>query len=87
LINNVAQWLQIDAFELLNNSFGGSGYDIACAQKDTPIVYRLENGLPFVEPVTFNPEFTDKLYFVYLNKKQSSKAAIKSYYNNRHHNL
>jgi hypothetical protein len=32
LINNIAQWLQIDAFTLLNNSFGGSGYDIACAK-------------------------------------------------------
>jgi hypothetical protein len=28
LINNIAQWLQIDAFTLLNNSFGGSGYDM-----------------------------------------------------------
>jgi hypothetical protein len=34
LINNIAQWLQIDAFTLLNNSFGGSGYDIACAQNN-----------------------------------------------------
>ena len=29
LINNIGQWLHIDAFELLNRSFGGSGYDIA----------------------------------------------------------
>ncbi|WP_321540039.1 GYDIA family GHMP kinase [Flavobacterium piscinae] len=33
LINNIGQWLNIDAFELLNRSFGGSGYDIACAKK------------------------------------------------------
>jgi hypothetical protein len=32
LINNIAQWLQIDAFTLLNNSFGGSGYDIVRAK-------------------------------------------------------
>lgn len=83
LINNIAQWLDIDAFELLNNSFGGSGYDIACAQNDTPISYRLENGRPIVETVFFRPDFADDLYFVYLNKKQSSKAAIASYYHNR----
>lgn len=83
LINNIAQWLEIDAFELLQNSFGGSGYDIACAQNDSAIVYHLENGKPIITPVLFNPSFADKIYFVYLNKKQSSKAAIASYYNNQ----
>ena len=87
LINNIAQWLQIDAFELLKNSFGGSGYDIACAQNDTPLLYHLEQGKPIVEKVVFNPEFLENLYFVYLNKKQNSKAAIKSYYNHRSNNL
>lgn len=86
LINNIAQWLEIDAFVLLNNSFGGSGYDIACAQNDAPILYHLENGNPIIEKVTFNPEFAENLYFVYLDKKQSSKAAITSYYNNKNNN-
>lgn len=79
LINNIAQWLEIDAFELLKNSFGGSGYDIASAQNDTPILYCLENGNPIVEKIDFAPEFVSNLYFVYLNKKQSSKLAIQSY--------
>jgi mevalonate kinase len=83
LINNIAQWLQIDAFVLLNNSFGGSGYDIACAQNNAPILYQLENGLPIVEKVNFNPDFTDNVYFVYLNRKQSSKTAIENYYKNQ----
>ena len=87
LINNIAQWLNIDAFKLLKNSFGGSGYDIACAQNDTPIVYHLEHGNPIVEKVTFNPEFTQDLYFVYLNKKQSSKSAIAAYNMNKKNNL
>jgi mevalonate kinase len=87
LINNIAQWLQIDAFALLKNSFGGSGYDIACAQNNTPIVYHLENGNPVVEKVIFNPEFTRELYFVYLNKKQSSKSAIAAYNMNKKNNL
>ncbi len=80
LINNIAQWLEIDAFELLKRSFGGSGYDIACAQNDTPIQYQLLNEKPVVEKVNFKPDFTNHIYFVYLNKKQNSKAAIASYY-------
>ena len=80
LINNIAQWLQIDAFELLKRSFGGSGYDIACAQNDTPILYQLVNEKPVIEKLNFKPEFSDKIFFVYLNKKQNSKAAITAYY-------
>lgn len=87
LINNIAQWLQIDAFTLLKNSFGGSGYDIACAQNDTPIVYHLEQGNPIVEKAPFSPAFTQHLYFVYLNKKQSSKTAIAAYNINKKNNL
>lgn len=81
LINNIAQWLDINAFTLLKNSFGGSGYDIACAQNSTPIIYQLVNEKSVVEQTTFNPSFSDKIYFVYLNKKQSSKTAIANYYN------
>nr|WP_315157943.1 GYDIA family GHMP kinase [uncultured Flavobacterium sp.] len=79
LINNIAQWFQIDAFTLLKNSFGGSGYDIACAQNNAPVLYHLEVEKPIVETVKFNPSFSKNLYFVYLNQKQSSKSAIASY--------
>jgi len=83
LINNIAQWLQIDAFELLKRSFGGSGYDIACAQNNSGILYQIIDEKPVVEIVDFNPDFTDKIFFVYLNKKQNSKNAIASYYSNQ----
>jgi mevalonate kinase len=83
LINNIAQWLQIDAFELLKRSFGGSGYDIACAQNNSGILYQIIDEKPVVEIVDFNPHFTDKIFFVYLNKKQNSRNAIASYYSNQ----
>jgi mevalonate kinase len=83
LINNIAQWFQIDAFELLNKSFGGSGYDIACAQNNTPITYSILNGNPEVKQVVFDPEFTKNLYFVYLNQKRNSKSAIADYHSNK----
>lgn len=88
LLNNIAQWANINAFTLLKNSFGGSGYDIACAQNNTPIIYRLDQqNLPTVEKINFSPDFTKNIYFVYLNKKQNSKAAINAYYNNKNQNL
>jgi len=83
LINNIAQWFQIDAFELLHQSFGGSGYDIACAQNNTPITYSIVNGIQKVEQLTFEPEFAKNIYFVYLNKKRNSKSAIAEYHSNK----
>lgn len=79
LVNNVAQWLSIDAYQLLWNSFGGSGYDIACAQHNQPVVFTAINKHPKVTLVDFKPPFADQLYFVYLNQKQSSKTAIAAY--------
>ena len=79
LINNIAQWAKVDAFELLNNSFGGSGYDIACAQNNSSILYSLHNKKPTVEVVDFDPCFKNQLYFVHLNKKQDSREGIKNY--------
>jgi mevalonate kinase len=83
LINNIAQWLQIDAFKLLNNSFGGSGYDIACAQNNSGILYQLINGKPVVKTIDFNPCFKSTIFFVYLNQKQNSKLAIENYRKNK----
>ncbi len=81
LINNIAQWLQVDAYRLLESSFGGSGYDIACAQNNTPIIYQLTRfKRPMVTPLQLHLSFCQNLYFVYLNQKQSSKSAIMSYY-------
>ena len=79
LINNIAQWFGIDAFTLLQKSFGGSGYDIACAQNDVPITYQVRQGKPFVEQVTFRPAFAHHIYFVYLNQKRDSKEAIANF--------
>jgi len=83
LINNIANWAQVDAFKLQFNTFGGSAYDIACAQNDTPIIYQLKHKKPLVETVNFNPQFAAQLYFVHLNKKQNSRDGIKQYNNSK----
>ena len=79
LINNIAQWANINPYQLLENTFGGSGYDIACAEHNTPIIYQLENRKPSVEAVNFNPDFKDQLFFIHLNKKQNSREGISKY--------
>lgn len=82
LINNIANWAKVDAYELLELTFGGSGYDIACAQNSTAITYKLlknEDTKRHVKQINFNPAYKDCLYFVYLNKKQNSREGIAHY--------
>ncbi|MGJ8548717.1 GYDIA family GHMP kinase [Winogradskyella wichelsiae] len=80
LINNMADWANVDAYQLLQKTFGGSGYDIACAQTDTPITFQLKSKAnPLVDVVTFQPKFINQLYFVYLNQKQNSRDGISTY--------
>ncbi|PVW17316.1 GYDIA family GHMP kinase [Marixanthomonas spongiae] len=79
LINNIAQWANVDAYALLKNSFGGSGYDIAAAQQDGPFLYQLKDGQPKVQQAHLQWDFKDALFFVHLNKKQDSKDGIAHY--------
>ena len=82
LISNIAMWANVDPYELLEKTFGGSGYDIACAQNSNPLFYQLVDSKPIVTDVNFLPVFKDKLYFVYLGKKQSSLDGIETFKKN-----
>ena len=79
LINNIANWANVNPFTLLWNAFSGSGYDIACASNNSPILYQLKEKQPIVTEVKFNPNFKDDLFFVYLNQKQNSREGIAHY--------
>jgi len=79
LINNVAQWTEVDAFQLQDAIFGGSGYDIAAARSEGPLLYQRTAEGPVVESVNVAWPFTNQLYFLHLKKKQNSRDAISGY--------
>ena len=94
LIANLARWANVNPYELLKLTFGGSGYDIACATAEGPIYYQLASLDCFVprndakrqsettqkvEPIDFNPPFADHLFFIYQGQKQSSSKEIKAF--------
>lgn len=81
LINNIAAWFEIDAYKLLEATFGGSGYDLACAKINQPLAYRLQEEKRLVTKENFNPPFQDQLFFVHLNQKKNSRDAIAQYKN------
>lgn len=81
LISLLAQWTNANPYELLTKTFGGSGYDIACATAKQPITYqRISNqSLPISNSIAFLPPFSNQLYFLHLNQKQNSREGIQHY--------
>lgn len=80
LISNLAQWAEVDPYQLLKKTVGGSGYDVACATASTPIFYRLDNEMPQISPVAFDPPFAEQLFFVYQGKKQHSAKEVAGFH-------
>ena len=79
LINNLSKFSGVDPYELNNKFFNGSGYDIACADSSSSLLYRINDNKKEIKQINFNPSFRDKLHFIYLNKKQNSLDEIKSF--------
>ena len=79
LIYSVAKWAEVDAFVLLEKTFGGSGYDIACAGAEKNILYSKKDGVVEWANCEFDPPFKDQLYFIFLGKKQNTREGIAHY--------
>lgn len=79
LMNNLAEWAQIDPFSLNEISLGGSGYDIAVAKEKTSILFQLNNQEKLIQKVDFKPSFLNELVLVHLNQKQDSREGINLY--------
>lgn len=81
LINNIAEWAQIDPYLLLDSTFKGSGYDIACAKACNPIFYNINAAFDGQRSISadFNPPFKDNLYLVYHGHKQNSANEVKAF--------
>lgn len=78
LIHALSCWAGCNPYRLLEDTFGGSGYDIACASEELPILYRR---LPSVEVtrMPWKPPVVDEVFFVYLEQKQNSRQGIARY--------
>ncbi|SDG45494.1 GYDIA family GHMP kinase [Psychroflexus sediminis] len=87
LIANLAKWADVNPYALLANTFGGSGYDIACADSDAALVFQLEKGEPQVETAEIPEAIKSYIHFVYLEEKQNSREAIANYKTTRPNGL
>lgn len=69
----------VDPFPVLKATFGGSGYDLACAFAEHPIVYTLANGKPETQTVALSSKITDHILFVYSGNKMVSSGEVKKF--------
>ena len=83
LISNLSKISGVNPYTINNKIFKGSGYDIACAESISPILYKLDKDQKIINEVSFKPSFNEHIYFVYLNKKQNSISEIKKYNKNK----
>ncbi|MDD3744230.1 MAG: GYDIA family GHMP kinase [Lentimicrobiaceae bacterium] len=79
LLYCIAQWAVIDPFKLHQSVSSGSGYDIACAGADRPLIYQLNQKKPVVSLSFFDPGFTPHLYLVYSGMKQQSDKEVENF--------
>jgi mevalonate kinase len=79
LVACLAKLLEVNPYELLAKTFGGSGYDLACAVTDVPIVYERSDPFPKVTKLDWRPEWVKGTVFVYRNQKQNSREGIRAY--------
>ena len=79
LISNLAEWLDVNPFLLNRDITNGSGYDIACARSNSPILYQSFDNTPQYREIDFNLPFQDRIYFVYTGKKQRSKQEVERF--------
>ncbi|MEM7103542.1 MAG: GYDIA family GHMP kinase [Bacteroidota bacterium] len=79
LVHCLSKWAGIDQFKLLEKTFGGSGYDLACASANGPVFYQIGEKGPGWTVATLSPGFKNQIYFVFLEQKQNSREGIKHY--------
>ena len=78
----VAEWADVNPLLLHFQISDGSGYDVACAGAESALSYQLIDDTINYTEIDFDPSFKDKIYFVHMNKKASSKDAVRSYLKN-----
>ncbi|KFF08290.1 GYDIA family GHMP kinase [Chryseobacterium luteum] len=78
LMNNLAEWADVDPFHLNSISLGGSGYDIAVAKEKSAVLFQSQPQISY-KKVDFNPPFKNELIFIHLNQKQDSREGIRFY--------
>lgn len=80
-IANLAQWARVDPFEINKKISNGSGYDIACAISDKPILFQKSFNERIIDRINWVPRYRNHFAFVFLGNKQDTQKSLIKYKN------
>ncbi|PPK85514.1 hypothetical protein CLV84_2414 [Neolewinella xylanilytica] len=80
LVSFLAEHLGVNPYALLERTFGGSGYDLACAEADAPLLYQRHGTEPKITEWDWSPDWLATTCFVHRNRKQNSRKALELYH-------
>jgi mevalonate kinase len=78
-ITNLCKWADVNPFWVNMKVGGGSGYDIACANANKPILYHNEINMPKFHEVDYNPDFLHNMWFIFQENKMNTADAIRGF--------
>ena len=79
LIALIAGWAETDKFGLFRLISIGSGFDVACTDRNSIFLYQLKNGEPSMEDIIPGKAILDHTCFGYLGNKQDSPAEVAAF--------
>lgn len=79
LIALMAHFFKVDVFQLSDATFGGSGYDVACAFHEGPLLYQNKKTEKVIQAVDLSDDITQYMFFVHSGQKMNSRNAIAHY--------
>jgi len=79
LLSDIALWAEVDSFRLHKLLSKGSGYDVVCAQAEGPIFFTRKDEDYTVKKADFFPAFANKIYCIYLGRKQDSSLSVDAF--------
>lgn len=74
-VSLISQWAETEVWPLFFKHLKGSGYDVAVAERNNPILYQINKNRPKYEDVNIPSFFGDTL-LIYLGQKQNSAKEV-----------
>lgn len=78
-IANLCKWAGANPFWVNMSVGGGSGYDIACANANKPLLFSNQYNNPKYTEIDFDPPYKRNLWFIFQENKMNTADAIRGF--------
>ncbi|MEA1877326.1 MAG: GYDIA family GHMP kinase [Bacteroidota bacterium] len=78
-IANLSQWARVDPLDIHKRISSGSGYDIACALSEKPIIFHKTFEGHTIDKINWVPTYRKHMAFIYLGKKQDTNDSLEEF--------